>query len=137
MDVVQIRKLISELDAAVPKEDARVLFSMYGGGPDESRMIGTEQGYLRLGIELMKAGLAPECPDANTSVDISPDMDSIIHPDSTVNFDWFERRDPGVPMVDAQDSRGRFFAIAIISAVAVIAALAIVGFVALIRAAVT
>ena len=137
MDVVQIRKLLSELDAAVPKEDARVLLSVYGGGPDESKMVGTEQGYLRLGIELMKAGIAPESPDAEKPEDISPDIDSIVHPDSTINFDWFERRDPGVPVASGPDPRGRFFAIAVISAVGAIGALAIVGAVALITAAMT
>ena len=136
MDVARIRKLLSELDAAVPKEDARVLLSVYGGGPDESKMVGTEQGYLRLGIELMKAGLVPDSPDPNTPADISPDIDSIVHPDSTINFDWFERRDPGVPLAEEPDPRGRFFAMAIVFALGAIVALAIVGVIALIRVAI-
>ena len=134
MDVVLIRRFISDLDAAVPREDARVLLTVYGGGPDESKMVGTERGYLRLGIEIMKAGLAPESPDANDPAGLSPDIDSIVHPDSTVNFDWFERRDPGVPIASESDSSGRVFAVAIVTALGAVAALAVVGAVALVRA---
>ena len=48
-DTEQIKKMVAELDAAVPRDGARVYLSQYGGGPDESKVVGNQRGYLRLG----------------------------------------------------------------------------------------
>lgn len=59
MDEEKIKKLISGLDESVSKEGAAVQFNAYGGGPDESYIQANKQGYLRLGIEILKAAYSP------------------------------------------------------------------------------
>ena len=90
-DTEQIRKLVADLDAAVPREGARVHLSQYGGGPDESKVIANERGYLRLGIEFLRAAFAPSSPKSAELIDA--DLDYLLTDDSNVGFDWFERRE--------------------------------------------
>ena len=55
MEDSEAKRLIQLLDEGVEKENAKVLLTQYGGGPDESKIIATKEGYLRFGIEIMKA----------------------------------------------------------------------------------
>lgn len=134
MDEQLIKRLVSELDNAVPKDDARVLLDVYGGGPDESRIIATAPGYLRLGIELMKAGVAPASPDSAAPASVDVDLEYLVHPGSTIHFDGFERRDPDVTPV-VSDATGRGIAFVFLSVLALIAVLAIIGGIALVKMA--
>ncbi len=84
--------MVKELDALVPKAGAVVQLQMYGGGPDESEMIGTSEGYLRFGIELMKGAFSE--PDPRVPSSIQVDLSYLLHPQSNVAFDYFERRNP-------------------------------------------
>jgi hypothetical protein len=84
-----IRRLVAELDAAVSREGAFVHLTQYGGGPDESSIIANQAGYLRLGVELMKAGLAPPDTDAPA---VKLDLEGLLTPHSDLQFDWCERR---------------------------------------------
>lgn len=57
-----IKELIENLDQSVSSEGAAVRLDQYGGGPDESQITGNRVGYLRLGIEFLKAAYAePIC----------------------------------------------------------------------------
>jgi hypothetical protein len=96
LDDQALQKLIASLDESVPKEGARVLLTQYGGGPDESQIVANQRGYLRLGIELLKAAYsaAPETDSSRPHV-VYPDFDYLLTKDSTINFDWCERREPG------------------------------------------
>ena len=66
MDDAQIQRIADELDAAVTKDDAKLLID-YSGGPDEREgncdVIANRNGYLRAGIELLKAGVFPLDPE--------------------------------------------------------------------------
>jgi hypothetical protein len=81
------------LDDAVPRDNARVKFEQYGGGPDESHVIANREGYLRLGVEFLKAAYAP-AGIAHSRDAVPVDLDYLVTSDSTVDFDWFERREP-------------------------------------------
>ena len=96
--------MVDQLNAMVTTDHAKVEMKMYGGGPDESQIIGTQRGYLRLGIEFMRAAFAPKAnPKQPDSVDI--DLDYLISDDSDVSFDWFERID-SFPMPPQKESFG-------------------------------
>ena len=104
MNQQQIQEAIDLLDSSIPREGARVKLHQYGGGPDEGQVIANEAGFLRLGIEFLKAAFAaPDSSGEPNAVDV--DIDYLVTEDSSINFHWFERRDlpsaeptsPGVP----------------------------------------
>jgi hypothetical protein len=70
----EIQQHIDQLDAQIPKEDAEMVIS-YGGDPADSgdcEIVGNYIGYLRLGIEMLKAAVAEPEPGAvggNISID--------------------------------------------------------------------
>src|SRR6185437_587704 len=90
-EIDQIKKMVADLDAAVPRAGARVYISQYGGGPDESKIVANQRGYLRLGIELLQAAFAPPSPKAHEQIQV--DLRYLLTDNSTVGFDWFERRE--------------------------------------------
>ena len=96
MDRSHIESVIAALDAAVPKDGAHVVIRQYGGGPDECSIVANERGYLRLGIELLKAAFAP-AGHQNRRDAIEVDVDYVIRDDSEIQLDWFERREPDAP----------------------------------------
>ena len=86
-----IVELIEKLDKLAPKEGAIVKFQQYGGGPDESRIIANRNGYLRFGIELLKASFAEpvnKAGDNPNAININLDF---VPKDSEIQFDWFDR----------------------------------------------
>lgn len=115
MDPQTVERLIRELDTIVPREGAHVRLEQLDGGPQESVVSANREGYLRLGIEFLKAAVAPEAtteehaaepasvPDPGASdngetppprqqlrpVDI--DLDYLITKDSLVRFTVFRR----------------------------------------------
>ncbi|MGP0098754.1 MAG: hypothetical protein ACLPHI_17070 [Terriglobales bacterium] len=66
MDDSQIERIADELDAAVTKDDAKLLID-YSGAPDEREgnceVIANRKGYLRAGIELLRVGVFPLEPE--------------------------------------------------------------------------
>ena len=58
MDEDKIKAIIKQLDDEVPREGAKVILEQYGGGPDESQIVANQKGYLRLGVEFLKAAFA-------------------------------------------------------------------------------
>jgi len=87
----EISSLVTELDGKVPKEGAVVELKQHGGGPDESRVTANRLGYLRLGIEFLKAAFK-QPSEKNPNV-IEVDLRYLLSDDSDVGFDWFERRE--------------------------------------------
>jgi thiamine monophosphate synthase len=51
----QIQQHIDELDAQIPKEDAKLLISYDVDSASDCEIIGNHIGYLRFGIEMLKA----------------------------------------------------------------------------------
>jgi hypothetical protein len=90
-DFEQIKKMVADLDAAVPREDARVRLSQYGAIPLESEVVANQLGYLRLGIEFLGAAFAP--PMRTSKKKIYVELRYLQTLDSSVVFDRFERRE--------------------------------------------
>ena len=67
----QIQQHIDELDAQIPKEDAELLIWYEGDSPD-CEIIGNYIGYLRFGIEMLKAAVVELEPGAvGTNISIN------------------------------------------------------------------
>ena len=92
MERERIASIIAELECILPVENAKVPFTQYGGGPDESKIVATENGYLRLGLEFLKAAFAPHSI-GNMPSAVEVKLESILSEESTISFDWFERVD--------------------------------------------
>lgn len=76
----EIADLIAALDERLGPEGASVEFCIYGGGPDESKMVGNLRGYQRLAIELLKATVYPGNKlNANISYLVSSDSEIQFH----------------------------------------------------------
>lgn len=84
----ELHSILSTLDDYVSRDGAWVQLSQYGGDPSEGKITGNRDGYRRLGIEFLKATL--DADDAGFEVD----LEYLISPESTINFDWFELSDP-------------------------------------------
>ncbi|QDT03864.1 hypothetical protein K227x_22490 [Rubripirellula lacrimiformis] len=87
-DDTDLRSIISALDDSVPRDGSWVQLTQYGGGPDEAKMTGNRNGYRRLGIELLQATLNDDSEQG-----FGVDLEYLVSPDSTINFDWFELSD--------------------------------------------
>ena len=85
---IRIQALVQELDQLVPRTDAAVVMNVYGGGCDESQITATENGYLRLGIELLKAAVAPPLADSS-SVQLDVDWEYLVSEHSDIFFHMF------------------------------------------------
>ena len=122
-------ELIAKLDTLVPREGAHVSLAQYGGGPDESCVIANRRGYLRLGIEFLKAAFAPHEKQHLVKADIR----YLLTRDSDVSFDWFERRED-LPLATPDDKRVNIVGtIVAFSVLAVILTCALVGLITIVR----
>jgi hypothetical protein len=133
MDQARVKELISALDSEVPREGAKVRLHQYGGGPDESQVQANPAGYLRLGIEFLKA--AYQEPDAKSPHAVDVDLDYMLLPGSTIHFGWFERTEE-VSDAYGESSLSRFDRLVpflIFGVLATGVLLAVVGLVSVIR----
>jgi hypothetical protein len=121
----EIRKMAAELDAFVPREGARVCSSQYGGGADESKLVGNQRGYLRLGIEFLRAALTTPNPEPHGSIDV--DLRYLLTDDSTVRFDWFERSEDLDAAMPAGRKPGWLISAIVTGAITLCLALAVIG----------
>ena len=78
MNIQQVSDLVNKLDSTIPKEDASVKF-IAGYDEIEDEIVGTKEGLLRLGVEILRAGLTNGAFFANT------ELKYLIHKDS--NYD--------------------------------------------------
>ena len=83
----ELRELVDQLDRLVPKEGARLRMR----GDAEGTTAGTQRGYLRLGIEMLRAGLAPvEAGQADHRPQIPLAIDYLMTADSESPFEVCE-----------------------------------------------
>ena len=130
MNQHQIQETIDLLDSSIPREDARVKLHQYGGGPSEGQVIANETGFLRLGIEFLKAAYA--MPDSNREPNaVNVDIDYLITEDSSINFDWFERRD--LPSAAPTSPVSSIILPLISCSFIAVGLLAVVGFITIVR----
>ena len=118
--------MVADLDAAVPRAGARVYLSQYGGGPDESKMVANQRGYLRLGIELLRAAFAPPSPKSQEQIEV--DLRYLLTEESTVGFDWFERREDLADAKLTERRPSRFIPSMLVLGLVAVLILAMIGF---------
>jgi hypothetical protein len=81
----ELRELVDRLDRLVPKEGARLRIPTDA----EGHTAGTQRGYLRLGIEVLRAALAPvETADHRPHLPLA--IDYLMTPDSVTPFEVCE-----------------------------------------------
>jgi hypothetical protein len=124
MNMPRIKEIVEELDRDLPTKDACVLLQQYGGGPDESRVVATRGGLLRLGLAFLKAGVE-EKPE-------KLDIGALIHSDSDINFDSVEIREL-FEEEKKNSGRGKIVGVALFGVLLVVLALAAYGLFALVR----
>ena len=90
MDERRIKELVDELDRAIPKEGAAISFRQYGGGPDESKIVGSRVGLMRAGVELLRAGNGPA--GEKKAVRDLTGLRAVTHVESEYSFDYFEEK---------------------------------------------
>jgi hypothetical protein len=83
----ELRELVDQLDRLVPKEGARLRLRADG----EGTAAGTQRGYLRLGIEMLRAALAPvDTGTADHRPHLPLTIDYLMTPDSVTPFEVCE-----------------------------------------------
>jgi hypothetical protein len=133
MDREEIKATIHQLDVAIDKEGAAVQFHQYGGGPDESKIVANEAGYLRLGVEFLKSAYAEKDHDVDDGNSIPVDLEYLISPESDIGFDWFERNETIKPFKEEKWSwKSQIFGFILMAIFFGVIALAIYGAVSLI-----
>jgi hypothetical protein len=131
MKLDEIKQVVDELDKNIPKDKAKVSFQKYGGDLDEAFIVATERGYLRLGVEFLKAGLAPYVPGERSlgkrpyAIDV--EIDYLITEDSDVHFDYFERSEDLTVKTYRETWVDKVIPLAILGVIISILALAVVG----------
>ena len=81
----ELRDLVDQLDRLVPKEGARLRLRADG----ETTAAGTQRGYLRFGIEILRAALAPvEAADHRPHLPLA--IDYLMTADSVTPFEVCE-----------------------------------------------
>ena len=88
----QIREMIVALDHAIPKLGAKVQMAYYGGGPGEERIVANKLGFLRLGIEFLRAAYAQPIADSRGCEHVA-DIGYLLTDDSAFVFDCIKRND--------------------------------------------
>jgi len=85
--VQELRELVDQLDRLIPKEGAKLRIP---ADPDGNTTIGTQRGYLRLGVELLRAGLTPTAAAEPEIPQLPLDIGYLLTPDSETPFDLCE-----------------------------------------------
>ena len=88
----RVQELVEEIDSLVPRTDAVVVMNVYGGGCDESQITATENGYLRLGIEMLKAPSALHFVDGR-NIQLDVNLEGLVSEQSDINFHIFHLDD--------------------------------------------
>jgi hypothetical protein len=138
MELDEIERIVDELDKRIPRESARVSLQKYGDESDEAFIVATERGYLRLGVEFLKAGFAPHVPaEKNLGErphEIYVDIDYLLTEDSDVHFNYFERREDLTVKTHEDSWVDRAVILGVLSAIVAVFVLAVVGLVAVVKA---
>jgi len=133
VDHEQIKALVRQLDALVPKEGAAVRIESYDRFC-EGQIVANSLGFLRLGISLLKAAHAPIVPSGVTAPIVDVDFEEALLPGSTIEIECLVRReDLKAAEPEMADRGSRWVPIGCIGAICVIMFLAVVGAVAVLR----
>ena len=89
-------------------------------------MVANQQGYLRLGIELLQAAMAPPSPQSQEQIQL--DLRYLLTDDSTIGFDWFERREDLAAATRAERKPSRLVSAILVLGLVAGLILAMIGF---------
>jgi hypothetical protein len=132
MEISELNSIVNRLDEDISRENAKVTIQKYGGDLDEAFVVGTPNGYLRLGVEFLKAGLAPHSSPDKSEIDV--DVEYLIDDDSDVQFDYFERKDQLTIKTYQRSFVDKLIPLVLLAVVGSVLVLAIVGLRTIIRA---
>lgn len=125
METNELSSIVNRLDQDISRENARITIQKYGGDLTEAFVVGTPNGYLRLGVEFLKAGLAPYASPERADIDV--DVEYLIHDDSDVQFDYFERREDLAIKIYTRSFVDKLIPLVLLTIVGLVLVLAIVG----------
>jgi hypothetical protein len=120
----ELRDLVDQLDRLIPTEGAKL---MIPSDPDGNTTLGTERGYLRLGIEILRATLARQPADDRGVSRIPLDISSLLTQESDTPFDLCEVDDQVERWHPRFNTAGRVAQAAGILAVLVVLTLILIG----------
>ena len=83
----ELDELVTRLDGLVPKEGAYLTIP---ADPDGNTTVGNRLGYLRFGVEMLRAALRPVPSSDEAPPRILPDLDYLLTTDSETPFDLCE-----------------------------------------------
>ena len=83
----ELDELVTRLDGLVPKEGAYLTIP---ADPDSNTTVGNRLGYLRFGVEMLRAALRPVPSLDEAPPRILPDLDYLLTTDSETPFDLCE-----------------------------------------------
>jgi len=132
MQTDELSAIVNRLDQDISRDNAKITIQKYGGDLTEAFVVGTPNGYLRLGVEFLKAGLAPHASAERPAIDV--DVEYLIDEDSDVQFDYFERKDQLTIQTYQRSFVEKLIPLLILGIVGSVLVLAIVGLRTLIRA---
>lgn len=131
MDLDEIKKIIEQLDRGISKEDAAVRLEYCE--PNELSVTATQNGYLRIGVEFLKAAIAPQENSDSESRLVKVDTEYLITEDSSTDFSSFERVDRIVQESHEEsfiDSLVMYLILAVLIAIPI---LAVIGLISVLR----
>jgi hypothetical protein len=83
----EVRDLVGRLERKLPRQGAHLMVQpgLEGGG-----LVGNQLGYLRLGVELLRASLDPAPASEGTPMQVKPDLASILAEGERTLFEGWE-----------------------------------------------
>ena len=132
MQTDELSAIVNRLDQDISRDNAKITIQKYGGDLEEAFVVGTPNGYLRLGVEFLKAGLAPHASPEKPAIDV--DVEYLIDDDSDVQFDYFERKDQLTIQTYQSSFVDKLIPFVLLAIVGSVLVLAIVGLRTVIRA---
>ena len=83
----ELEELVTRLDRLVPKEGAHLTIP---ANKDGHTTVGNRLGYLRFGVEILRAALRPAPGSDDAAPRILPELDHLLTRDSEAPFDFCE-----------------------------------------------
>lgn len=133
MNGEKIRGLIEELDSFVPTEDKAVRLVLLDEHESNVLVEGTRAGYIRLGVELVKAAVAGEEPAPGGASFLRVDVAPMLADDSDLSLDTFLLVDEIGQRGETKTETPDIVIIPIIAALVAVLALVVVGGITVIK----
>jgi hypothetical protein len=131
MELDDIKKIIEELDRGISKVGAAVRLDTCD--PNDLYVTATQNGYLRIGVEFLKAAFAPQQTSDSESRLIQVDTEYLITKDSSTDFSSFERVDEIVEESQEDSLSDSIVMYLILAVLIAIPIFAVIGLISLLR----